>query len=228
MAAKKKATGKTKASAKKKTRRQQPARSDQEGARAKKGVNSQEANPQKLPNARALDDGENEEDLTLGMFLDDGSLGDSRARPEDIAEMGWRERREFLHRRKNRLVFAVAKMMAVGEFERGKTAQRIAAEEQMSLTALQNICAEASRFVELSTTAGRPELVRMARVRLAEIAGQDGKDRVTALKTLLEHLGEMRQKIKLSRDEDFFAGWDERDLESYAATGKLPEGSEEG
>jgi hypothetical protein len=93
-------------------------------------------------------------------------------------------------------IFCIASTMAIGEWN-DEHAEGL--REKWGLTAvyLRFMAAEASRLLEY-TTNDRAKLIAAARVRLQQIAAQDGPDRVLAQRTLLEHLGEMRRRVEMS------------------------------
>lgn len=122
-------------------------------------------------------------------------------------------------------VFHIAQLMASGEW-RSSMAKSLA--KQWSTPAwevkpktVQHYSAEASRLLDY-TTGQRETLVKIARVRLLEVMQQDENDRVQAMRTLLEHLGELRQ-INIVQPADPFAGWSEEEADHYSKTGEMPE-----
>lgn len=94
-------------------------------------------------------------------------------------------------------VWHIAQLMASGEWERGQTGPELAKQWGLSPATLKTIAAEASHIVDL-TTKQRAKLVKLARMRLSQIAVEDGNDRVPALRTLLDHLGEMPRRYEHS------------------------------
>lgn len=123
---------------------------------------------------------------------------------------------------KRQRIFEIAKRMAEGSYQTRKTVRELAAEWGLSRSTVDEYAAEASRLLDY-TTGERRELVRLARVRLLEIGTQDEADRVQAWRTLLEHLGELRQNHVIKAGHDPFEGWTDEEIEAYAATGKRPE-----
>lgn len=122
-------------------------------------------------------------------------------------------------------IFEIAQLMASGEW-RSSMAKTLAKawstpQWQVSVKTVQHYSAEASRLLDY-TTGQRETLVKIARLRLLEIAQQNENDRVPALRTMLENLGELRQH-HVVQPVDQFAGWTEAEIQEYANTGVIPE-----
>lgn len=95
-------------------------------------------------------------------------------------------------------VYEIAQLMASGEWGDGIAhSQRLVAEWQLSESNVRLMASEASRLLEYTTT-DREHLVRLTRLRLREVGDENGRDRVLALRTLLEHLGELRKRVEVS------------------------------
>lgn len=121
-------------------------------------------------------------------------------------------------------IFEIAQLMASGEW-RSSMAKTLAKawsspKWQVSVKTVQHYSAEASRLVDY-TTGQRDKLVSIARLRLLEVLQQDENDRVPAARTLLEHMGELRQNIVL-KQPDPFEGWTEDEITAYADKGEKP------
>lgn len=123
-------------------------------------------------------------------------------------------------------IFQIAQLMASGEW-RASMAKTLAkswstASWAVSVKTVQHYSAEASRLLDY-TTGQREKLVQIARVRLLEIAQQDETDRVPAVRTLLENLGELRQNVTVKPAHDPFEGWTDEEITRYGDTGERPE-----
>jgi hypothetical protein len=121
-------------------------------------------------------------------------------------------------------IFQIAQLMASGEW-RSSMAKDLAREWsderwKVSVKTVQHYSAEAGRLVDF-TTGQRDTLVKMARVRLLQVAHEDETDRVQAIRTLLENLGELRQQHVVTQ-VDPFEGWSEAELETFADKGERP------
>jgi len=121
-------------------------------------------------------------------------------------------------------IFEIAQLMARGEW-RSSMAKTLAKawstpQWQVSVKTVQHYSAEASRLVDY-TTGQREKLVSIARGRLLQVLQQDESDRVPAARTLLEHMGELRQNIVL-KQPDPFEGWTEEEIQAYADKGEKP------
>lgn len=122
-------------------------------------------------------------------------------------------------------IFEIAQLMASGEW-RASTAKVLAKRWSspkwtMSVKTVQHYSAEASRLVDY-TTGQREKLVAIARLRLLQVLQEDESDRVQAARTLLEHMGELRQNIVV-KPPDPFEGWTEEEVIAYGDTGERPE-----
>lgn len=121
-------------------------------------------------------------------------------------------------------IYQIALLMAAGEWEKGTTAAVLAEEWELKEVTVRDMSAEASRLLEL-TTDDRHRLINLVRVRLRQIAEENGNDRVPACRTLLEHHGELwqRQKHEVTVHQDPFDGWAQSEIDHYASTGEVPE-----
>lgn len=125
-------------------------------------------------------------------------------------------------------VWRMAELMASGEWE-PKLIKRLAQEWQLAESSVRVMSAEASRLVEL-TTHDRTTLRNLARIKLRKWIEQEGDDRASLIRTLLEHLGELRQNVSVTTP-DPFEGWTEEEIERFANTGERPKrvtGGEQG
>lgn len=93
-------------------------------------------------------------------------------------------------------IFRIAATMATGEWNKGR-AKELREEWGLTASYLRFMAAEASRLLEF-TTNDRVKLVTAGRLRLQQIAAQDGPDRVQALRTLFEQMGELRKRVEVS------------------------------
>jgi hypothetical protein len=121
-------------------------------------------------------------------------------------------------------IFEIAQLMASGEW-RPSTAKVLAKRWSspawtMSVKTVQHYSAEASRLVDY-TTGQREKLVSIARLRLLQVLQENESDRVQAARTLLEHMGELRQNIVV-KAPDPFEGWTEEEIMQHAETGEYP------
>lgn len=146
--------------------------------------------------------------VQLGEARPAASVGPRRARARHGEPSTHRER-----------VFAIATLIAGGEWL-PRMADELAAEWRLSPVTVRHMAAEASRLVEY-TTGDRQKLVNLARLKLRQIMLEDGPDRVQAARTLLEHLGELRQ-VHTVGERDPFEGWTEEEIRRYADTGVKP------
>lgn len=111
------------------------------------------------------------------------------ARPDNGNSPPWTKRAR---------VYAIAQLMASGEWGDGTDhTKRLAEEWGLAIPSVQHMAAEASRLLEFTTT-DRDHLVRLTRLRLREVGEENGRDRVFALRTILEHLGELRKRVEVS------------------------------
>lgn len=117
-------------------------------------------------------------------------------------------------------IFEIAQLMAAGEW-RPAMAKSLGKVWGLDKKTVQHYSAEASRLLDY-TTGQRERLVNIARVRLLEVMQENETDRVQAARTLLEHLGELRQNIQLRPTHDPFVGWSEEEVQHYADTGEKP------
>jgi hypothetical protein len=122
-------------------------------------------------------------------------------------------------------IFEIAQLMASGEW-RASMAKVLAKRWSspawmMSVKTVQHYSAEASRLVDY-TTGQREKLVSIARLRLLQVLQENESDRVQAARTLLEHMGELRQNIVV-KAPDPFEGWTEEEVIAYGDTGQRPE-----
>jgi hypothetical protein len=122
-------------------------------------------------------------------------------------------------------IFEIAQLMASGEW-RASMAKVLAKRWSspawtMSVKTVQHYSAEASRLVDY-TTGQREKLVSIARLRLLQVLQENETDRVQAARTLLEHMGELRQ-VHVMKPPDPFEGWTEDEIMKHAETGEYPE-----
>jgi hypothetical protein len=122
-------------------------------------------------------------------------------------------------------IFEIAQLMASGEW-RASMAKVLAKRWSspawtMSVKTVQHYSAEASRLVDY-TTGQREKLVAIARLRLLQVLQENEGDRVPAARTLLEHMGELRQNIVV-KPPDPFEGWTPEEVERFGETGTKPE-----
>jgi hypothetical protein len=125
---------------------------------------------------------------------------------------------------KRQRIFEIAQLMASGEW-RASMAKTLAKAWSsptwtMSVKTVQHYSAEASRLLDY-TTGQREKLVNIARLRLLQVLQENESDRVQAARTLLEHMGELRQNVVL-KQPDPFEGWSEDEIKAYADTGERP------
>lgn len=113
----------------------------------------------------------------------------------------------------------IAQLMVSGEW-RAHMAKSLGKQWGMATKTVQHYSAEASRLCDF-VTGQRETLVKIARVRLLEVLHQNENDRVPAVRTLLEHLGELRQNVTV-KPADPFEGWTEEEIQGYADKGERP------
>lgn len=123
-------------------------------------------------------------------------------------------------------IFEIAQLMASGEW-RASMAKTLAKawsspEWTMSIKTVQHYSAEASRLLDY-TTGQREKLVNIARLRLVEVLHENESDRVAAARTLLEHLGELRQNVTVKAALDPFDGWTDAEILHFGETKEKPE-----
>lgn len=117
-------------------------------------------------------------------------------------------------------IFHIAQLMVSGEW-RSHMAKSLGTQWGLETKTVQHYSAEASRLCDFAT-GQREALVKIARLRLLEVLQQDEPDRVPAMRTMLEHLGELRTN-NVAQPIDPFEGWTEQEKEHYATTGEIPE-----
>lgn len=93
-------------------------------------------------------------------------------------------------------IFHIAKLMAAGEWSDAVEAELVL-EWGLKPVTVRNMAAEASRICDYCTN-DRAKLVSISRVRLAQIASEDAPDRVQAIRTQFEHLGELKKRVEMS------------------------------
>jgi hypothetical protein len=125
---------------------------------------------------------------------------------------------------KTRRVHRIATMMLAGEWNNRASHKALAAEWGCAVPTVRGMAAEASRLCDL-TTNQRAKLVEISRLRLFEVSQQDEPDRVTAARTLLESLGELRQRNLVTEEVDPLTSWTDAELDEFAKSGKVPERS---
>lgn len=118
-------------------------------------------------------------------------------------------------------VGVIAEAMVCGTWTR-KSSRALAGAWGMTPTTVRRYAAEASALLDLAT-AQRAKLINLARLRLTEIALENGPDRVAALRTLLEHLGELRQRHLVTPSRDPVSEMTDDELEAFASSGAVPE-----
>lgn len=122
-------------------------------------------------------------------------------------------------RRKRARIFHIAQLIAGGEWE-PEMAGELATLWELNVNTVRKYSAEASRLVEL-TTGDRQKLIDLVKVKLRQWVQEGVQDRVPAARTLLEHLGELRQNVSVTTP-DQFEGWTEEEVERFIATGERP------
>lgn len=123
---------------------------------------------------------------------------------------------------KTRRVHRIATMMLAGEWNNRASHKALAKEWGCAVPTVRGMAAEASRLCDL-TTNQRAKLVEISRLRLFEVSQQDESDRVIAARTLLESLGELRQRSLVTETVDPLTSWTDEELEEFAMSGKVPE-----
>jgi len=118
-------------------------------------------------------------------------------------------------------IFEIAQLMASGEW-RSPMAKALGKVWKLDKKTVQHYSAEASRLLDY-TTGQREKLVNIARMRLLQVLHEDENDRVPAARTLLEHLGELRQNITMKPALDPFEGWSDEEITRFGDTGERPE-----
>lgn len=93
-------------------------------------------------------------------------------------------------------IFHLAKLIAAGECT-GEAQEQLRAQWRLKAVSVRLMVAEASRIVDYCTN-DRAKLIAISRVRLAQIAAEDAPDRVQAIRTQFEHLGELRKRVEMS------------------------------
>jgi hypothetical protein len=93
-------------------------------------------------------------------------------------------------------IFRIATAIAAGEWN-AELETELTREWKLAPPTVRHMIAEASRIVDYHT-GDRAKLVSLHRLRLSQIAGEDGPDRVQAIRTSLEHLGELRKRVEVS------------------------------
>jgi hypothetical protein len=119
-------------------------------------------------------------------------------------------------------IWEMVQLMARGEWETGKTSEELSARWGIPEPTVRGMAAEASRTVDFLTN-DRKRVLSTVLARLHQIGEQDGNDRVQALRTILENMGELRGRQDVYLHHDPFAGWSEEDFREYAETGHIPE-----
>lgn len=123
---------------------------------------------------------------------------------------------------KGRRIFQIAKMMLAGEWNARASHKRLAKEWAIAVPTVRSYAAESSRYCDL-VTGQRAKLVDISRLRLHQVSLEDEPDRVMAARTLLESLGELRQRSIITEGRDPFTEYTEAELQAFAETGKVPE-----
>lgn len=117
-------------------------------------------------------------------------------------------------------VFRIAELMAVGEWKPAM-AREVAREWGLATNTVRHMAAEASRLVEV-TTGDAQHLRNLARLKIRKWLDEEGPDRAQLVRTLLEHLGELRNVHHVTQAPDPFEGWSEAEISHFADTGELP------
>ena len=124
---------------------------------------------------------------------------------------------------KRERIFAISKLMASGEWERGVTAGHLGLEWGLAEQTVVDMACEASRLLEL-VVGGKGELERIYRLRLLQIAQENGHDRVPAIRVGLENLGLIQQRLRqeLHIRRDLVDDMTEEEVRAFAESGELP------
>lgn len=156
-------------------------------------------------------------------MTDDAKAGGGAGDREAPAQAGARARGKEAATPKEtrRRVYRIAELMAAGEWSPDLEPQ-LAAEWELAPGTIRKMTAEASRLLEY-TTEDRQKLINLTRLRLQRILEDDDNDRVAAARTLLEHLGELRQFHMVRRQIDKFEGWTDQEIATFVETGVRPE-----
>ncbi|MDP2661494.1 MAG: hypothetical protein Q8R28_12275 [Dehalococcoidia bacterium] len=88
-------------------------------------------------------------------------------------------------------------LMVRGQWVRGETHRELAEEWGLDEITILHHSAEASRFLDLATN-DLDQIERYCRVRLREIAEQDGPDRVQAIATTLKNVGRLNDRVDVT------------------------------
>lgn len=99
---------------------------------------------------------------------------------------------------KTRRVFYIAMRMAANRWPRGgKQIKELAEEWELEPATVRGMSSDAARLLDL--IGHRKQLVEIGRIRLLEIMNENGSDRVSAIRTMFENLGELssRKKVEL-------------------------------
>jgi hypothetical protein len=123
---------------------------------------------------------------------------------------------------KGRRIFQIAKMMLAGEWNARASHKQLGKEWAIAIPTVRSYASEASRYCDL-VTGQRAKLVDISRLRLHQVSLEDEPDRVMAARTLLESLGELRQRSIVTEGNDPLTTWTDAELEVFAASGTVPE-----
>lgn len=147
----------------------------------------------------------------------------SRARvAKDVPAEETAEQRANRSTIKGRRVYRIATIMLAGEWNARHSHRQLAKEWALAVPTVRSYAAEASRTCDL-VTGQRARLVDISRLRLHQVSLEDEPDRVMAARTLLESLGELRQRSIITEDNDPFATWTEVELDEFAKSGAVPQ-----
>lgn len=97
---------------------------------------------------------------------------------------------------KTQRVFRIVRLMNSGTYT-PETVKELATEWGLAPPTVAVMACEAKRILDI-TVDDRKALVRELELRLMEIAKLDGPDRVQAVRTQFEHLGELRKRVELT------------------------------
>lgn len=108
------------------------------------------------------------------------------------------EKRVSSEERRQR-IWLIAQRMAELRWN-SEARQELAAEYELSIDTINAMAQEAANILELTTSPDhRERLIRLADHRLTSIALEDGKDRVPALRTILERAGALKQQVEVTQ-----------------------------
>lgn len=123
---------------------------------------------------------------------------------------------------KARRIFQISKLMLAAEWNARHSHRQLAKDWGIAVPTVRSYAAEASRMCDL-VTGQRAKLVDISRLRLHQVSLEDEPDRVMAARTLLESLGELRQRSIVTEGIDPLTGWTDAELDAFAVNGTVPE-----